>query len=315
MMIAGPAGRAARIEAGTEGLPEAMPAEAQRMADRDLEVNRRPEGKGAEPIPGGAGMTARTGFITGTGLYTLPGIVGARPQTLATPYGEVAIELGTLGGRDVVFIPRHGKGHTISPGEINYRGNIWAMRALGVERILATSVSGSLVPAWAPGALVLVDQFLNFTSGRADTFYPTDGKLAHVDVTDPYCRTLREQLTASAANLRIPLASGATYACMNGPRFETRAEVEMVRRLGGHLLGQTNYPECVLARELAICYATVGVVSNLAAGMQSSVTATEVRENLKRCAGAIGDLFAAFVREHPEHGDCACRHALDHAEL
>ena len=166
-----------------------------------------------------------------------------------------------------------------------------------------------------PGALVLVDQFLNFTSGRADTFYPTDGKLAHVDVTDPYCRTLREQLTASAANLRIPLASGATYACMNGPRFETRAEVEMVRRLGGHLLGQTNYPECVLARELAICYATVGVVSNLAAGMQSSVTATEVRENLKRCAGAIGDLFAAFVREHPEHGDCACRHALDHAEL
>lgn len=260
-------------------------------------------------------MTARTGFITGTGLYTLPGASSIRPQEVVTPFGNVYVELVSLGAQDVVFIPRHGKRHTISPREINFRGNLWAMKELGVERILATSVSGSLVPAWGPGTLVLVDQFLNFTDGRAETFYPMDGRLAHVDVTDPYCRALHGQLTEIAEKLQIPLESGATYVCMNGPRFETRAEVEMVRRLGGHLLGQTNYPECVLARELAICYATVGVVSNYAAGMQLTVTATEVIENIRKYGDAVGALFAALVRDYPEPGDCACRHALDHAEL
>jgi 5'-methylthioadenosine phosphorylase len=260
-------------------------------------------------------MGAKTGFITGTGLYTLPEATDLRPQEVTTPFGNVYVELAYLGGQEIVFIPRHGKRHTISPREINFRGNLWAMKELGVERILATSVSGSLVSAWGPGTLVLVDQFLNFTAGRAETFYPMDGKLAHVDVTDPYCRTLHEQLVATAEQLQIPLESGATYVCTNGPRFETRAEVEMVRRLGGHLLGQTNYPECVLARELAICYATVGIVSNFAAGMQLTVTTTEVIENVRKCGDTVGALFAAFVRDFPEHPDCACRHALDHAKL
>jgi 5'-methylthioadenosine phosphorylase len=260
-------------------------------------------------------VATRTGFITGTGFYTLPGATDARALEVGTPFGGVYVELVSVGDQEVVFIPRHGKRHTISPREINYRGNLYAMKELGVQRILATSVSGSLVPAWGPGTLVLVDQFLNFTDGRAETFYPMDGKLANVDVTDPYCRTLHEQLSASAEKLQISLTRGATYVCMNGPRFETRAEVEMVRRLGGHLLGQTNYPECVLARELAICYATVGIVSNYAAGMQSSVTATEVTENIRKHGDAVGALFAALLRDYPEHGECTCRHALDHAEL
>jgi 5'-methylthioadenosine phosphorylase len=260
-------------------------------------------------------MATKTGFITGTGLYTLPGATDVHPKEMPTPFGNVYVELASMEDQQVVFIPRHGKQHKISPREINFRGNLWAMRELGVGRILATSVSGSLVAAWGPGTLVVVDQFLNFTDGRAETFYPMDGKLTHVDVTDPYCRTLHQHLTASAEKLRIPLESGATYVCMNGPRFETRAEVEMVRRLGGHLLGQTNYPECVLARELAICYATVGIVSNFAAGMQLTVTATEVVENIRKCGDTVGALFAALLRDHPEQGDCACRHALDHAQL
>ncbi len=260
-------------------------------------------------------MAARTGFITGTGLYTLPGATDVRPREVGTPYGDVYVEEASLGSREVVFIPRHGKRHTISPREINYRGNLWAMKELGIERILATSVSGSLVPAWGPGTLVLVSQFLDLTDGRANTFFPLGGKLAHVDVTDPYCRTLHEQLAATARTLQVRLETGATYVCMNGPRFETRAEVEMARRLGGHLLGQTNVPECVLARELAICYATVGIVSNYAAGMQAAVTATEVMANVAACAEVVAALFEAFLHDHPEHGDCACRHALDHAEL
>ena len=223
------------------------------------------------------------------------------------------MELASLGCVEIAFIPRHGKQHSISPREINFRGNLWAMKQLGVERILATSVSGSLVPAWGPGTLVLVNQFLNFAHGRADTFYPLDGTLAHVDVTDPYCPTLHEHLAAGAATSRMGLERGATYVCVSGPRFETRAEVEMFRRLGGHLVGHTNYPECVLARELAICYATVGVVSNFAAGMQAVVTVTEVKETIRKYGDTVGALFATFLRDHPEPGDCTCRHALGHA--
>lgn len=260
-------------------------------------------------------MPTKTGFITGTGFYTLPGITEVKTQEVDTPYGGVYVETGRLGDQEVVFIPRHGKQHSIAPQGINYRGNIYAMKLLGVERILATSVSGSLVPAWAPGTFVLIDQFINFTFNRVDSFYPLDGKLAHVDVTDPYCPNLQRMLLAGAEKLGLHLQRGATYACLNGPRFESRAEIEMIRRLGGQLVGQTNYPECVLARELAICYATVGVVSNLAAGMQSTLTAKEVTDNIRKIGPIISDLFSTLIRSYPDHPDCSCRHALDAAEL
>ncbi|HEY3345687.1 MAG TPA: MTAP family purine nucleoside phosphorylase [Anaerolineaceae bacterium] len=260
-------------------------------------------------------MTTKTGFITGTGFYTLPGIREPHSQEMETPFGRVSVEIGRLGDQEIVFIPRHGKTHSISPQQINYRGNLYAMHMLGVERILATSVCGSLVPSWGPGTLVLVDQFIQFTANRPDTFYPLDGILKNVDVTDPYCPNLRQMLTASAGRLHLDLQRGATYACTNGPRFETRAEIEMIRRLGGQLVGQTNYPECVLAREMAICYATVGVVSNFAAGMQSSLTAKEVTENIRKIGPVLSDLFANLLAAYPDHPDCSCHHALDEAEL
>lgn len=261
-------------------------------------------------------MAIRTGFITGTGFYTLPNIEDVRADIVETPFGNVSVEIGKLGKEEIAFIPRHGKQHTIAPDKINYRANIYAMHMLGVERILATSVSGSLHLAWPPGTLVLIDQFLDFTKGRVQSFYPLDGKLAHVDVTDPYCPTIRRLLLEKAHNRSIPLQQGATYACFSGPRFETRAEIEMVRRLGGDLVGQTNFPESMLAREMAICYATVGVVSNLAAGMKSSaVTATEVSVNLKDTGDTISTLFEDVVRSFPEPYDCTCRHALDEAFL
>jgi 5'-methylthioadenosine phosphorylase len=260
-------------------------------------------------------MTSKTGFITGTGFYTLPGIENTRTQELATPYGPVTVETGVLGGQEMVFIQRHGKTHALSPSQVNYRANVYAMKMLGVQRILATSVCGSLASEWGPGALVLVDQFINFTYKREDTFYPLDGRLKHVAMTDPYCPTLHGMLSASAVRLGLELGQGATYACTEGPRFETRAEIEMIRRLGGHLVGQTNYPECVLARELAICYATVAVVSNYAAGMSSNLTAKEVTDNIRRIGTVISDLFADVVRANPDQPDCACQHALDEAEL
>ena len=260
-------------------------------------------------------MTIRTGFITGTGFYTLPNMQTKKSEKVSTPFGKVEVQFAFLEGREIAFIPRHGTKHTLAPDEINYRANIFALHKLGVERILATSVCGSLVQEWSPGTLVLIDQFLNFTSGRADSFYPMDGRLAHVDVTDPYCPTLHDALAQAAGDLDIDLQRGATYACFSGPRFETRAEIEMVRRLDGHLVGQTNYPECVLARELAMCYATLGIVSNPAAGMGSNLSADEVMRNIESLGGIIGRLFERVIGLLPESYDCACRHALDEAFL
>lgn len=260
-------------------------------------------------------MEITTAFITGTGFYSLPGVQSLEVRTIKTPFGTVEVEIAKLGGIQIAFIPRHGKQHSILPSEINYRANLFALRELGVGRILATSVSGSLRVEWKPGTMVLIDQFINFTWGRKDTFYPIEGKMAYVDVTEPYCPTLHAYLLEAARQLGIPLLKGATYACTQGPRFETRAEIEMIRRLGGDLVGQTNYPEVVLARELAICYATVGIVSNWAAGIQQRVTAKEVVQNLAGVAEKLSALFTAVIHNHPKPEDCVCRHALDEAGL
>jgi 5'-methylthioadenosine phosphorylase len=258
-------------------------------------------------------VAVRTGFITGTGFYSLPNMHTTKAIKVSTPFGDVNVQIADLKASQIAFIPRHGAEHNLAPDEINYRANIYALHKLGVERILATSVCGSLVEDWPPGTLVLIDQFLNFSNGRSESFYPLDGRLAHVDVTDPYCPTLHDALTKSASKLEIELERAATYACFSGPRFETRAEIEMVRRLGAHLVGQTNYPECILARELAMCYATLGVVSNPAAGMGSNLSADEVIRNLQDLGDTIGHLFEDVVHTLPESYDCTCRHALDEA--
>jgi 5'-methylthioadenosine phosphorylase len=260
-------------------------------------------------------MGITTAFITGTGFYTLPGIHTVEFRMVETPFGGVEVEIAEINGQNIAFIPRHGKQHSIPPSEVNYRANIFALKSLGVVRILATSVSGSLHVEWKPGTLVLIDQFINLTWGRKDTFYPLEGKTAYVDVTEPYCPTLHSYLLEAAHLLGISLLKGATYVCTQGPRFETRAEIEMIRRLGGDLVGQTNYPEVVLARELAICYATVGVISNWAAGIQPRVTAKEVMKNLEGVGEQLAHLFAEVIRKHPEPEDCTCRHVLDEASI
>ncbi len=254
-----------------------------------------------------------TAFITGTGFYTLPGMKNNEIRQVSTPYGEVRLTVAEFSGQEIAFLPRHGSKHVIAPGGINYRANLFALKGLGVRRILSTSVCGSLEPSWGTGSLILIDQFLNFTSGRADTFYPLNGHLAHIDGTEPYCSTLHDQLEKCSQPFNIHLVRGGTYACWEGPRFETRAEIEMTRRLGGQLVGQTNYPECVLARELEMCYATLGVVSNFAAGINKTVTSSEVFDNLKQIEGVIPALFAGFMQRYPAVPDCSCQHALQNA--
>ncbi len=207
-------------------------------------------------------------IIGGTGLYD-PGMLSeAEPTTLGTPYGTVSLFVGTHGGRRVAFLPRHGSGHSVPPHRVNYRGNIWALRQLGVHACVASAACGSLTETVPPGSLCLCDQFLDFTKSRPSTFFDgEDGRVRHADMTEPYCPELRGHLAAAAQALGMPLGARATYVCTEGPRFETPAEIRAFARLGGDLVGMTGVPEVVLAREAGLCYATVAISTNYAAGL------------------------------------------------
>jgi 5'-methylthioadenosine phosphorylase len=211
------------------------------------------------------GMVA---VIGGTGIGD-PGLLPeAEPVTVATPYGTTLVYLGRHAGRRVALLPRHGPGHSVPPHRVNYRANIWALRQLGARACLATAACGSLTEAIPPGSLCLPDQFLDFTRGRPSTFYDgEDGRVRHVDMTEPYCPELRAALAAQAQEMGLRLAGAGTYVCTEGPRFETPAEIRAYARLGGDLVGMTGVPEVVLAREIGLCYATVAIATNYAAGL------------------------------------------------
>jgi len=199
----------------------------------------------------------------------------AKAQSVSTPYGLVNYIDGCLAGTNVVFLARHGAGHKLPPHRINYRANIAALHSLGVEGILATNAVGSLRLSLLPGSLVVLNSFIDFTSGREGTFYDgDDGQVIHTDVTEPFCPALRKAIFTDGAQLGIPLSEGC-YVCTNGPRYETAAEVKAFALLGGDVVGMTCVPEVVLAREKGICYAGLGLVTNMAAGLAAGNVAHE----------------------------------------
>jgi len=212
-------------------------------------------------------------IIGGSGLAKLAALESPRRQVLRTPYGEPsgALTFGRLGGREIVFVARHGYGHTIAPHEINYRANIWALRELEVEGIYALASVGGIRADLAPRTLVLPHQILDYTHSRAGTFVEAgSGPVAHVDFTHPYSPALRGRLLAGAARSGERLADGAVYACMQGPRLETAAEINRIERDGADVVGMTGMPEAVLAREAGIAYASIAIVVNHAAGRGDS---------------------------------------------
>ncbi len=229
-------------------------------------------------------------LITGSGFYDIPELTDRSVEQVATEFGDpVAVTTGRWRGTDVCFIPRHGSKHSIPPHAINYRANISALATIGAESIVATAVSGGINPDMTPGSLVLISDFLNFTSGRATTFFDgsnrpivaatnhsttetaADGQIRvrHTDMTTPYDPTLRATMRRAADDEGVPLIDGAVYCTTDGPRFETPAEINMMRILGGDLVGMTGYPEVALAVEAGLPYASIGVVSNPAAGMNA----------------------------------------------
>lgn len=226
----------------------------------------------------------------------------------------------TKGGRPaltepIFFMNRHGKGHSIPPHLVNYRANIWALHQLGVQRILATAAVGSLNVAMAPGQMVLADQFLDFTKTRASTFFEggTQG-VVHTDMTVPYCPDLRIALHKAGHDAGLSVTNGGVYVATEGPRFESPAEIRAYRLLGGDLVGMTGVPEVVLARELGMCYASIGLVTNFAAGISASpLTHQEVLDVM---ADNVRDLRQVIERVLPQimnHGAyvCVCQQKED----
>jgi 5'-methylthioadenosine phosphorylase len=255
------------------------------------------------------------GIFGGSGFYRfLDDIVEEMP--VPTPYGppSAPIRVGRVEGVDVAFMPRHGDEHTLPPHRINYRANVWAMREVGVRRIIGPSACGSLKPELSPGTFVVCDQFVDRTTGREDTFY--DGpQTTHVSAADPYCRELGEVLVGCAEELQIPVRRGGTVVVIQGPRFSTRAESRWFSASGFDVVNMTQYPEAWLARELELCYANVSLVTDYDVGLEgmphvepvSADAAFEVfQQNLDRLRAL---LFSAVTKIGPQPED-VCATAL-----
>lgn len=212
---------------------------------------------------------------------------------------------------------RHGKGHSVPPHRVNYRANIWALKEIGVRKIIATAAVGSLSPHYKLGDLVLLHQFLDFTKNRSQTFYEGGEQgVLHVDMTEPYCKSVQEVILKASGNFsgHIPVKTGATYVCTEGPRFETPAEIKMYQLLGGELVGMTSVPEVILAKELGLCYASIGMVTNEAAGIADHpLTHAEVIESMKATGKTVAQLIQETFRILLPEQDCRC--PLGNAEV
>ncbi|GEA14869.1 MAG: 5-methylthioadenosine phosphorylase [Moorella sp. (in: firmicutes)] len=250
----------------------------------------------------------RIAIIGGSGVYD-PGILSnIREERVETPYGTAVLKVGTYQGEEIGFMPRHGEKHTVPPHRVNYRANIWALKMLQVERVLATAAVGSTNPDYRPGDFVIVNDFLDFTKTRTYTFFEGgETGVVHTDFTTPYCPELRRLLVETAAALGIKAHDGGVYACTEGPRFETPAEIRMIRQLGGDLVGMTNVPEVILAHEVGLCYGLIAMVTNMAAGISATpLSHAEVLEIMDQNGKNLRELIMQTIPRIPRERNCRC---------
>jgi len=256
------------------------------------------------------------GIIGGSGLYSMSGLTKTREIRVKTPFGDPsdAIVLGTLEGKRVAFLARHGRGHRILPGEINYRANIYAMKLLGVERIISVSAVGSLQEDLRPGEFLVPDQFFDRTSKRISTFFG-EGLVAHVAFANPTCGQLAGVLSDSCVHEAVKVHRRGTYICMEGPQFSTLAEAHVHRQLRFEVIGMTNVTEAKLAREAEICYATIAMITDYDCWHpeHESVTASQIIATLSQNAENAQRVLRAAVRALPAARTCKCGSALQHA--
>ena len=258
------------------------------------------------------------GIIGGSGLYEVQGVVIRDIKGVVTPFGTPSdfYRIGEISGKEVVFLPRHGSKHNIPPHRINYRANIWGFRELGADRIVSIGATGGISPDLAPGTIVVPDQVIDMTAGRDATFFEGEEGVVHIDLTEPYCPELREAIVAAGNKAAIELKASGTYVCTNGPRIETKAEIEFFSRIGAAVVGMTAMPEAALAREAELCYAGISVVTNYAAGLKKEkLTASEVVEVMGKTMASLETLLENTFDLIASVRSCACKDALAKARM
>jgi len=258
----------------------------------------------------------KIGIIGGSGLNNIEGLEVVDKKVLSTPFGKPSDNyiVGTLAGREVVFLARHGVGHRISPTEINYRANIYGLKMLGVESIISVSAVGSMREERKPGDFVIPDQFFDRTKGRLATFF-SDGIVAHIEFADPLCPVLSEILYTAGKEMGFSIYKGGTYLCMEGPQFSTRAESHIYRQWGVDVIGMTNLTEAKLAREAEICYSTLAMVTDYDCWhkTEESVSAELVMEIMQENTLRAKQLIARAIPRIPTARTCQCADALKYA--
>jgi 5'-methylthioadenosine phosphorylase len=259
----------------------------------------------------------KIGVIGGSGLYEMAELTEKKEVAITTPFGRPSdrLVIGSLRGRRVAFLARHGRGHRLMPTEINFRANIFAMKKLGVERIISASAVGSLKEEHKPLDILLPDQFFDRTRYREGETFFGNGLVAHISFADPVCPQLCDLLETSARGESIPIHRGGTYLCMEGPAFSTKAESNVYRGLGMDVIGMTNLQEAKLAREAEICYATLALVTDYDCWHpeHDAVTVTQIIDNLNRNAVNAQKVIAAAAAAMPAPRTCKCGSALSHA--
>jgi 5'-methylthioadenosine phosphorylase len=261
-------------------------------------------------------VRAELGVIGGSGFYEF--LDSAEEVRVETPYGPPSdpLVMGEIGGKAVAFLPRHGRDHRFPPHKIPYRANLWALRSVGVRQIIAPSAVGSLTATYGPGTLAIPDQLVDRTSGRTQTFYD-EGGAVHVQFADPYCPVGRSTAIAAAGAVGWEPVRSGTLVVIEGPRFSTRAESRWYAAQGWTLIGMTAYPEAVLARELALCYTTVALVTDTDAGVEEGqgVTHEEVMRVFAANNIRLREVIVKIITDLPADRACPCPHTLDGLKL
>ncbi len=243
---------------------------------------------------------ATVAIIGGSGFTQMSELEISHREVVHTPFGEPSAPMvhGRFAGQEIIFLPRHGASHRIPPHKINYRANIWALKELGVEQVIAIAAVGGITPAMAPGVVILPDQIIDYTYGREHTFFEHDlTHVTHVDFTTPYCKLLSAAVEAAAKRIDLDLVVGGTYGATQGPRLETTMEICRMEQDGCDLVGMTGMPEASLARELSLSYACISVVANWAAGKSDQpITMDQIEKYIKDGLGEVIPLLSSYLR-------------------
>jgi len=262
--------------------------------------------------------SAEIGVFGGSGFYQL--LEDVEPVRVDTPFGPPSdqVAIGTVGGRRVAFLPRHGRRHTLPPAAINYRANLWAMKELGVTRVIAPTAAGSLQARVRPGDFVVCDQFVDRTWGRADTYHPDGPRVAHVSAADPYCPVLRQLAVAAGREQGVTMHERGTVVVIQGPRFSTRAESRWFSSQGWAVVNMTQYPEVILARELQLCYVNVSLITDYDVGLEGQpgvqpVTVADVEQFFAQNNERVRGLILNLVPGIPAERTCPCATAMQGA--